>query len=133
MTNRCLLDGNVLVALVVDDHVHHHIAEEWFGPGRDFATSPTTQGTLLRYLVRGGLTAADAMTVLAELCIRPEHEFWADDLASADVTLRGVIGHRQVTDAYLAALARAHGGSVATLDRGLAALHPDVVTLLGNA
>ena len=129
---RCLLDGNVLVALVVDDHVHHHIAEEWFGSGRNFATSPTTQGTLLRYLVRGGLTAADAMTVLADLCSRAEHEFWADDLTYGDVTLRGVIGHRQVTDAYLAALARARGGHVATLDRGLAALHPDVVTLLGN-
>lgn len=43
----------------------------------------------------------------------------------------GVIGHRQVTDAYLVALARHHGGRLATLDRGLAALHGEDVFLLG--
>jgi predicted nucleic acid-binding protein len=31
-------------------------------------------------------------------------------------------GHRQVTKAYLLALASAHGGVLATLDRGAAAL-----------
>jgi predicted nucleic acid-binding protein len=31
-----------------------------------------------------------------------------------------------VTDAYLAALVRHHGGRLATFDRGLAALHADV-------
>ena len=39
-------------------------------------------------------------------------------------------GHRQVTDAYLAAPARKHGGRMATLDRGLAALHLDVADLI---
>jgi toxin-antitoxin system PIN domain toxin len=129
---RWLLDGNVLVALVVDGHVHHEVAEEWFGLGRDFATSPTTQGTLLRFLIRGGVSAADAQTVLEQLSTRREHEFWPDDIPYSDVSLRGVIGHRQATDSYLAGLARVHGGSVATLDRGLAALHADVVTLLGD-
>jgi predicted nucleic acid-binding protein len=42
-----------------------------------------------------------------------------------------VIGHRQVTDAYLVALARHHDGRLATFDRGLAALHDDAVELLG--
>jgi uncharacterized protein len=46
--------------------------------------------------------------------------------------LIGVIGHRQVTDAYLVALARHHGGRVATLDRGLAALHGEAVHLLAT-
>jgi hypothetical protein len=36
------------------------------------------------------------------------------------------MGHRQVTDAYLAALARHHGGRPVTFDKGLVALHPDV-------
>ncbi len=44
--------------------------------------------------------------------------------------LLGVIGHRQVTDAYLVALARHHGGRVATLDKGLAALQGEHVFLL---
>ena len=38
--------------------------------------------------------------------------------------------HRQVTDAYLAALAEHHGAVVATLDRGLALLHPDATLLI---
>jgi uncharacterized protein len=37
-----------------------------------------------------------------------------------------VLGHRQVTDAYLAALARHHKGKLVSFDRGLAALHADV-------
>jgi len=32
--------------------------------------------------------------------------------------MTGVIGHRQVTDAYLAALARHHRGQLATFDPG---------------
>ncbi len=45
--------------------------------------------------------------------------------------LAGAIGHRQVTDAYLVALARHHHGRLATLDKGLAALHGAAVLLLG--
>ena len=41
-----------------------------------------------------------------------------------------IANHRQVTDAYLAALARARGARLATLDRGLAAAHPDVAVLV---
>jgi len=41
-----------------------------------------------------------------------------------------VLGHRQVTDAYLAGLARAHRGRLPTMDRGLVAVHPDVADLV---
>ena len=37
--------------------------------------------------------------------------------------------YRQVTDAYLVLLARKHGGSVATMDRALAAVHPGTTLL----
>ena len=40
------------------------------------------------------------------------------------------MGHRQVTDAYLAALARHHRGKLASFDRGLVALHTDVAVAL---
>ena len=46
--------------------------------------------------------------------------------------LRGVVGHRQVTDAYLAALTRARRGRLATLDKGLAISHADVAYLLAS-
>lgn len=44
--------------------------------------------------------------------------------------LASVRGHAGVTDAYLAALARHHGGRLATLDRRLADLHPDVALVI---
>jgi predicted nucleic acid-binding protein len=54
----------------------------------------------------------------------PGHDFWPDDLSAADAFGRGVFpaSHRQVTDAYLLALAAARDGVLATLDRGIAAL-----------
>ena len=53
-----LLDANVLIALVVNDHVHHASAEAWFsGLADGFATCPVTQGSLIRLLVREGQTA----------------------------------------------------------------------------
>ena len=44
-----LLDANVLIALLVDDHVHHMAAENWFvSTSGNFATCPITQGSLMR-------------------------------------------------------------------------------------
>jgi uncharacterized protein len=123
-----LLDGNGLVALVSSAHVHHAAAVHWFSNSScAFATCPITQGTLLRLLIRlGELTPATAADVLAKLTQHPRHRFWPDTLDYADVSWHGVLGHRQVTDAYLAALARHHAGKLLSFDRGLVALHADV-------
>lgn len=124
-----LLDGNVLVALVDRSHVHHTAAVRWFAAHTGgFATCPITQGTLLRLLLRFGAIAdaAGAVAVLKQLTSHARHTFWADDIGYADVSWIGVLGHRQVTDNYLAGLARHHGGRLATFDRGLAALHTDI-------
>ena len=124
-----LLDGNVLVALVDRSHVHHAAAVRWFAahPG-GFATCPITQGTLIRLLLRFGAVAdaAGAVAVLKQLTGHPRHTFWGDDIGYSDISWAGVLGYRQVTDSYLAGLARHHGGRLATFDRGLAALHADV-------
>lgn len=128
-----LLDGNVLVALACPTHVHHAAAERWFAADpRPFATCPITQGTLLRLLLQLHAVpdAASAVTVLGLLSKHPRHRFWPDALDYLQVQWQGVLGHRQVTDAYLAALARHHDGRLATLDQGLAALHPDVAELI---
>lgn len=126
-----LLDANVLVALLVDDHVHHRPAERWLSASSSgFATCPLTQGSLVRLLLRQGQTAGTARELVGAVARDPRHEFWPDSLSFADVTLAGVIGHRQVTDAYLAQLARAHNGRLATFDRGLAQLHNDVADLV---
>ena len=60
----------------------------------------------------------------------PGHEFWPDDLNFKDVSSKGILGLRQVADAYLVALAAKHKGYVATMDEGLFALHPSQSTLI---
>lgn len=126
-----LADGNVLVALTVVDHIHHRAALDWFEAAEpELATCPITEGTLLRFLIREGQTAAAAMALLEVLQKQDWHCFWPDSIPYQARQLRGVIGHRQVTDAYLVALADHNDCQVATLDKGLAALHGERVHLL---
>ena len=129
-TDAVLLDANVLIALTVRNHEHHDRARDWLGGTRMFATCPSTQGSLARYLVR--VASTDHATAALELLERnPRHEFWPDELAYTPESLAGVVGHRQVTDAYLAASAAKRGSEVATFDRGLAALQPAATLLIG--
>ena len=126
-----LLDGNVLIALTISEHVHHDEAWDWFDPRNDpFATCPITQGTLLRYLLRAGETIQAALGALHQIVELPQHVFWPDEIGYDASMLTGVIGHRQVTDAYLVELASYFGGSLVTLDKGLAALHGHSVELI---
>lgn len=129
-----LLDANVLIALFDADHIHHRVVRNWFVSLQEgFATCPIVEGALVRWLVRieGRTGVAAAMRELTRLAADPRHSFWPDALPYRQVRWTGVLGHGQVTDAYLAQLARHHGGHIATMDRGLAALHDDVATLIG--
>lgn len=123
-----LLDGNVLYALIDESHVHHALARQWFaGLSAGFATCPITQGTLVRLVMRvGGQGIEQALALLGVVTAHRKHHFWPDALPYDEVRWHGVMGHRQVTDAYLAGLARHHKGRLVTFDRGLVALHPDV-------
>lgn len=126
-----LLDANVLIALVVADHTHHATAEAWLaGSDERFATCPITEGSLVRLLIRQGENGATAHDIVTALAEHPRHEFWEDNVPYRDVPLTGVVGHRQVTDAYLAQLARAHQAQLVSFDRGLAVLHGDVVRMI---
>ncbi|HEV7421948.1 MAG TPA: TA system VapC family ribonuclease toxin [Mycobacterium sp.] len=126
-----LLDANVLIALVIAEHVHHDAAAEWLSTSEsDFATCPITQGSLVRFLLRSGHSASAARDVVIAVGGVSRHEFWPDHVPFADVELGGVVGHRQVTDAYLAQLARSREGQLATLDSGLAHIHGDVAVLI---
>ncbi len=128
-----LLDGNVLVAICVRTHPHHQRAFGWFDKlTAPFATCAVTQGTLLRLHMQtsGSASARAAWAALAEFVQQADHVFWEDGFSYLDVAHEGLTGHRQITDAWLAALARRHGARVATMDGGFAALYPDVVSLL---
>jgi toxin-antitoxin system PIN domain toxin len=128
---NALLDSSALVALVVQDHVHHDAARRWvLGSDSPIATCPITQGALIRALFRSGVTGGEARRVLVQVCTAPRHVFWPDDPDYQDVALDRLLGHRQVTDAYLAELTRRRGGRLVTLDKGLADQHADVALLL---
>ena len=115
------------------EHVHHEAASEWFEQAEpNVATCPITEGTLLRFLLRGGRVASDSIGVLDAMRSQAWHRFWPDSIPYQREHLSGVLGHRQITDAYLVALARHNSGRVVTFDKGLAALHGDTVLLLGR-
>jgi len=128
-----LLDGNVLAALALGGHVHHAPALDWFdAQSAPFATCAITQGTLLRLHLQFSAqpSPAAAWASLHALTAHPAHVFWEEGFSYLEIDPAPLIGHRQVTDAWLAQLARRRGGRVATLDASFARIHPEVVTLL---
>ena len=74
----------------------------------------------------GGHGIEQALALLGVVTAHARHHFWPDMLPYDKVRWHGVMGHRQVTDAYLAGLARHHGGKLVSSDKGLVALHPDL-------
>ena len=128
-----LLDADVLIAVVNESHVHHQRVRQWFARQEPrFATCPITQGALVRHYFRDTAkpNAEGARALLEAIEEMSDHAFWSDDVPYSSVRFTGVIGHRQVTDAYLASLARHHGGRLATMDGALAALHDDIAELI---
>jgi predicted nucleic acid-binding protein len=75
-------------------------------------------------------SAAAAWKALHEITAHPKHEWWGDALDFLKVPHRNLQGSAQVSDAWLAELARRRKGRLATLDSPLAALHSDIATLL---
>lgn len=128
-----LLDGNVLTALSISSHMHHARALAWFQRmPRRFATCAVTEGTLLRMHMMSAAdgSSAAAWSTLALLRQMVGHEFWDEGFSYEDVKPKGICGHRQVTDAWLAELTRKRGCKLATLDAGLAQEHADVAELI---
>ena len=124
-----LLDVNLLIALIDPAHVGHDLAHRWFAvTGRAaWATCPITENGVIRivgnprYPNSPGSPSA-VVPIVAKLREIPGHSFWADDISLIDSKLVSpdeIATPAQVTDTYLLALAVAHGGALATLDRRL--------------
>lgn len=123
-----LLDANVLIAMIDQDHVHHDYAQSWFAETvtEGWATCPITEMAFLRiagrasYQLPGG--PADMADILRQVRARAGHIFWPDAIslvASPNVDTSRLTSHGQVTDAYLLALAAHNNGQLATFDRRL--------------
>jgi hypothetical protein len=117
--------------LAVEDHVHHSAARSWWSSAAGpFGTCPITQGKLLRLLLREGLPTQLAVRALGQLTGHPRHIFWPDSLGYEAIDLAALLGHGQVTDACLIALASHNQGRLVTLDRDLARHAPATALLL---
>jgi hypothetical protein len=118
---KYLLDVNLLLACVWRSHAQHVDASAWLDRQASFATCPIAQLGFLRVSLSPGYRAApaDALAALDDLTSRKGSSFVADDLRAEHMP--EVSGHADVTDAYLVALAQAHGLRLATLDKNLCA------------
>ena len=118
---KYLLDVNLLLACVWRSHAQHSRASAWLDRQAVFATCPLSQLGFLRVSLSPGYRAApgDALAALDDLTSRKGSRFIADDLPADGIP--AVSSHADVTDAYLVALAKAHGFRLATLDESLCA------------
>jgi uncharacterized protein len=91
---------------------------------------PDRRGALVRFLLRVGESRATATAILAELYGSGRCELWPDSLSYTTIDLEHVVGHRQVTGAYLAALAASRAFRLVTFDRALAQSLPEHVVLI---
>lgn len=129
-----LLDGNVLISMMLVGHAHHSRVHAWLAGIRDddFATCAVTEGTLLRLHLQlaKDKSSSAAWNALNDLRAHPKHTFWPESFSYAEISPARLTGHRQVTDAWLAELARRNGGKLATLDEPLSALWPESTRLI---
>ncbi len=125
---RALLDVNVLIALLDENHTHHAATSDWLAERIEsgWASCPLTQNGCVRILSQprypNVLDVGEAMARLQTAVSTPHHRFIADDVSLLDyavVDRRRLSGPRQVTDVYLLTLAVAHGVRMVTLDKSV--------------
>lgn len=125
---RALLDVNVLLALLDTDHVDHVRASTWLDDElpTGWASCAITENGFVRIISQprypSPVSPTTAMDLLTDARQGRHHAFWSCDISVLDravVDRTRVHGPRQVTDAYLLALATAHEGRFATFDRSV--------------
>ena len=126
---RALFDVNVLIALLDQAHPHHDTALDWLKTNikHGWASCPITQNGCIRIMSQaaypGARPVAQIIERLRAALNHSAHQFWPDDTSIVDAqVVDGTRVHsaRQITDTYLLALARKHGGRLVTFDSGIA-------------
>ena len=124
--SRALLDVNVLIALLDQSHLLHRPATGWLERQLEhgWATCPITENGVVRIMAQptypNGQPAALVAARLAEACSHPSHAFWPEPISLLQEGLirwQRLLGPRQITDAYLLALAVSQGGCFASFDQ----------------
>lgn len=126
--SRALLDVNVLLALLDSDHADHARAHEWLAGDLDdgWASCSITENGFVRILSQprypSPVSPSEAASLLSTASAAGQHAFWPCDISVLDarhLDHSRVHSGRQLTDAYLLALAVAHEGRLATFDRSI--------------
>lgn len=131
-----LLDVNVLMALLWENHEQHDRARRWLRAVTEFATCPVSQLGFARIsshpMLGFGMSPEQAFGVLRRFLADRRHRFIPDDLSCEDRVLLAerIPGANDVTDHYLAALARQHGLTLATFDEPLSRAFSDEPALV---
>ena len=128
-SNLVLLDVNVLLALAWPNHQFHAAAVRAIETKRSrWATCALTQLGFIRLssnpsVIPGAKSPAECAALLEAMVSDPLHVYF-DRLPSVtgSTMCRGLLGHNQVTDAYLLHLAHAHQAVFMTFDRRLLSL-----------
>jgi toxin-antitoxin system PIN domain toxin len=123
---RYLLDVNVLLALLFEDHAGHARVTEWLNtPGLEWAICPFVEAGFLRTATAprpGQIPMREATALLARIAETPSYHYMP--ITAGWQTLCSpffprLYGHKQVTDAYLLGLAVQEGLALVTMDRGI--------------
>ena len=123
-----LLDINVLIALLDENHTHHGTASDWLAGNiqHGWASCPLTQNGCVRIMSQqrypNAFSVNDVMVRLQSAVSTRHHEFFADDISLLDdsaVDRERLLSPRQLTDVYLLALAVEHGARLVTLDKSI--------------
>lgn len=123
---RALLDVNVLIALLDENHTHHAAVSDWLASniGHGWASCPLTQNGCVRILSQprypNSMGIGDAMMRLATAVSTSHHQFFPDDISVLDeniVDSQHLLGPGQLTDVYLLSLAAEHAARFVTLDK----------------
>jgi toxin-antitoxin system PIN domain toxin len=126
--SRALLDVNVLVAILDRDHTDHLLAQDWISAeiAHGWASCAITENGFVRVVSQPGypspVTPNEAIERLGAATTTAHHEFWPCSVSlldAAQIDRTRIHGPRQVTDAYLLALAVEHGGRFVTFDRSI--------------
>ena len=125
---RSLLDINVLLALLDSDHIDHDRSWQWMNSEIElgWASCAITQNGFVRIISQprypNPVSPNEAIARLASACNTTYHKFWTCEVSLLDERVlerTRFHGHRQVTDAYLLALATSHKGRFVTFDQSL--------------
>lgn len=126
-----LPDANIWLAIAVDGHSHHDVAENWFNAQLEqtCALCRITQMALLRHLTNSKIMGENVQSQIEawrayDVLLKDSRVVFLAEPAGTeslfrDFTQASAPQHKLWTDAYLAALAQASQSQLVSFDKGL--------------